>query len=167
MPVIYCIILLFILLPICVIITLQLIQIINLDYKHNQLKRKENLGYLALDDILFLVSIFIKKKLWFSSIKILEKQLRKDLEINYRYFNLIGFSYYGMKQYEMAKIYYSKALDCKPDYLIALKNLAKVSELTNDLSGALFAYSSILSYDPLNTFASNALIKIKNRDSRI
>nr|YP_010471014.1 hypothetical protein N4M48_pgp178 [Synarthrophyton patena]UVF62843.1 hypothetical protein [Synarthrophyton patena] len=161
-PIIYCIILLLFLLLLCVIITLQLIYIFTINNHLSILNKKKDTSQLNKDDTIILSKIYMKKQLWLSSIKMLE-----SIDLNYKCFNLMGFSYYSMKQYNIAKVYYLKSLELKKDYLVALKNLAKVYELTEDFSLALKAYNSILHYDKDSIIAINGLMKIKNRDSRI
>ncbi len=43
----------------------------------------------------------------------LESKCIENLDYKSQYFNIIGFSYYNMKQYDLAKSYYLKALDFK------------------------------------------------------
>lgn len=166
-PSIYFIVLLVFLFPVSIIITFQLAQIANLDYQFNILNRKEVDKNLNEDDAFTLARICVKKRLWLSSIKVLESKRIPDTDSKSKYFNAIGFSYYSMKQYDLAKTYYLKSLSCKKDYLIALQNLGKIYELTNNLSLALETYSSILFYDPDNLLASKSIVRLKNRDSRI
>lgn len=166
-PSIYCIILLILLFPLFIIITLQLIQIVNLENQFNRLNQKNFTGNLSIDDAFILAKIYIKKKLWLSSIKILESKCLEDLDSKSKYFNVVGFSYYNMKQYDLAKSYYLKALSLKKDYLIALQNLAKIYELTNEVSLALETYNSVLLYDPDNSVIIRNIEILKNRDSRI
>lgn len=167
MPSIYLFILLVFLSPVFTIITFQLIQIINLEYQFKILNQKDIAKNLNNDDIFTLAKICTKKRLWFSSIKLLESKCIVDTDSKFKYLNAIGFSYYSMKQYELAKPYYLKALSYKKDYLIALQNLGKIYELTNNFSLALETYRSILFYYPGNLLASKNIIKLKSRDSRI
>lgn len=166
-PGIYCMILFIFLFPLFIVITLQLVYIISIENQFNKLSHKNLTGGLDGDDIFVLAQICTKKKLWFSSIKILESKSMGNLNFNSQYFNMIGFSYYSMKQYSLAKAYYLKALDLREDYLIALQNLAKIYELTKQFSLALETYNAILFYYPDNSFAVKNIEKIRNRDSRI
>nr|YP_010728569.1 hypothetical protein P6G74_pgp003 [Phymatolithon calcareum]WEA76924.1 hypothetical protein [Phymatolithon calcareum] len=167
MPSIYLIILLVFLLPVFIIITFQLVQIANLDYQFKILNQKDIAKNLNNDDIFTLVKICTKKRLWLSSIKLLETKCIMDTDSKFKYFNAIGFSYYSMKQYDLAKTYYLKSLSYKKDYLIALQNLGKTYEITNDFSLALETYRSIVFYYPGNLLANKNILKLKNRDSRI
>lgn len=164
-PSIYCIILLIFLFPLFILITFQLIQIVNIENQFKKLSQKNLTGYLNNNDVFILAQVCMKKKLWLSSIKILESKSVDNIDP--KYFNMIGFSYYSMKQYNLAKVYYLKALDLRKDYLVALQNLAKVYELTKEFSLALQTYSIVLSYDPDNSAAVKSIEKIRNRDSRI
>lgn len=166
-PSVYCIILFIFLFPLFVVITLQLVYIVNIESQFNKLSQKDLAGDLNNNDTLMLAQIYVKKKLWFSSIKILELRSIENLNSKSRYFNIIGFSYYSMKQYNLAKVYYLKALDLRKDYLVALQNLAKIYELTKEFSLALETYSTVLFYYPDNLFAVKSIKRIKNRDSRI
>nr|YP_010728880.1 hypothetical protein P6G75_pgp117 [Lithothamnion corallioides]WEA77123.1 hypothetical protein [Lithothamnion corallioides] len=166
-PSIYCIILLIFLFPLFMIITFQLIQIINIENQFNRLSQKNLAGNLTYDDTFVLVKIYAKKKLWLSSIKVLESSCVDDLDAKCKYCNIIGFSYYSMKQYDLAKSYYLKALNLRKDYLTALQNLAKIYELTKEFSLALETYHTVLLYYPHNSVAVRNIERIKNRDSRI
>nr|YP_009589075.1 conserved hypothetical plastid protein [Corallina ferreyrae]QBL75591.1 conserved hypothetical plastid protein [Corallina ferreyrae] len=107
------------------------------------------------------------KRLWFQSLKLLESVKEVDLEYRHQYFNTVGFIYYNMKDYDLAKKYYIEAISIKNNYLVALQNLAKVYELQNNYVSAIESYNSILSYEPDNRIANLKVTRLKNRDSRI
>lgn len=164
---VYFVVLLVFLFPVFLIITLQLIQILVIESQFNRLVQKDLAKDLNTDDAFNLAKIYARKKMWLLSIKTLESRYEIETDVKSEYFNAIGFSYYSIKQYDLAKVYYLKALGCKENYLIALQNLAKVYELTNDFSLAFKTYKSISFYDPGNSLASKRIEKMKSRDSRI
>nr|AYR05968.1 hypothetical protein [Lithothamnion sp.] len=166
-PRIYCTILLIFLFPLFMLITFQLVQIINIEAQFNKLSQKDLAGDLDNDDAFVLAQVYVKKKLWLSSIRLLESKSIENLDSRSKYFNMVGFSYYSMKQYKLAKVYYLRALKLRKDYLIALQNLAKIYELTKEFSLALQTYNAVLFYYPDNSLAVKSIERIRNRDSRI
>ena len=79
----------------------------------------------------------------------------------HKYFNSIGYLYDSMHKYNLAILYYLKALSFKDNYVLALQNLAKVYEKKKQCTLALSTYQSILKYDKSNLLANEYLKKIK------
>ncbi len=98
-----------------------------------------------------------RKKLWFESIKWIESRSNLQISKMHQYFNALGFVYYNMQRYDLAKLYYIEALEFKKDYIVALQNLAKLYEVLDDGKSAMSAYKRILKYDPSNKFAERYL----------
>lgn len=125
MPYIYFLVLLVFLVIYSLFITVQLYKFIKLElfFKKKLLK---NIGPYNIDQLFIVLRVLSFKKLWFTSIRVVEEQkdvVRKEV---HRYFNAVGFIYYNMQKYDLAKLYYLKSLNEKSDYLVALNNLAKV-----------------------------------------
>lgn len=130
MPYIYFLVLLIFLVLYSLFITVQLYKFIKLElfFKKSLLK---NIGLYNIDQLFIVLRVLSSKRLWFTSIRVVEEQkdiVRKEI---HRYFNAVGFIYYNMQKYDLAKLYYLKSLNEKSDYLVALNNLAKVYEKKN------------------------------------
>nr|YP_007878159.1 conserved hypothetical plastid protein [Calliarthron tuberculosum]AGA63770.1 conserved hypothetical plastid protein [Calliarthron tuberculosum] len=166
MPNLYFILLVIFLMPFSLIMTWQILQLILLESNYFKLCKKKTID-LSIDQLFVFVKILIKKRLWFKSLKLLESLEDVDLSYRHKYFNIFGFIYYKIEQYNLAKKYYLKSLYLKNNYLVALQNLAKVHELQKDYSLALKVYNSILSYDSNNKLANIKVARLKSRDSRI
>ena len=83
---------------------------------------------LDLDQFFYVIKYLSYKKFWFQSLNILEERMQIPLTQRHEYFNVVGFIYYKMTQYDLAELYYRVSLSCKPDYIKALKNLSKIEE---------------------------------------
>ena len=160
MPNLYFILMLVILLFFGVFITIQLF---NISIAERLLfKSKQTcISSVQTKELFNLVKILILKKLWFTSIKLLEahKVLSKDQM--HKYFNIFGFIYYQMRQYDLAQLYYLKAIKVKSDYVVALQNLLKIYEKKKNQILIDITCTTILRYD-VNNHIANKYIK-KNR----
>lgn len=158
-PELYLLLVLCALLPFSFFISFQLFQLLKRDILLRQVK--QDLLNVHYDAQLFtFVSVLVNKKLWLDAIKIMEKNCRlRDLSLH-RYFNALGFVYYSMQQYNLARIYYTKALGVKKNYLAALLNLAKLYRVTKEPVFLASTCRSILQYDPTNRMASRYLDSI-------
>ena len=165
-PNLYFILLLFFLIPIFYFVTSQIVQLIVLENLHSQFSKYEISNNLTTY-YLSIVKILITKRLWFQSIQVLESINNLELQDRHIYFHTIGFIYYKMGEFNLAKEYYLKTISIKQDYLLALRNLAKIYELEKQYSLAFNIYSSILLYDSDNILAKEKMLKLKSRDSRI
>lgn len=165
-PDLYFILLLFFLIPFSFFVTSQLIQLISLENHYRQVFKQKSKYYLS-EYFIFVVKILVEKRLWFVSIHFLESIASSDLKDSHRYFNIMGFIYYKMGEYNLAKEYYLKAISVKNDYILGLQNLAKVYEVEKAYDLALITYNSILSYDPENLLAQANVSELNSRDSRI
>ena len=148
------------------VITLQIVQLAFLQSNYYKLKK---LSFISMSDKqrLILVEVLIKKKLWLIALKVLESNYVVGETNNYSYFNTLGFVYYCMNRYDLAEKYYLQAINIKDDYIVALQNLAKLYEVQSNYNLVVKTCKKILSNDSNNTFASIALKKFSNRDSRI
>lgn len=134
MSYIYFLVLLIFLVLYSLFITIQLYKFIKLElfFKKNLLKK---ISPCNKDQLFIMLRVLSSKKLWFTSIRLVEEQKDVVHKEIHRYFNAVGFIYYNMQKYDLAKLYYLKSLNEKSDYLIALNNLAKVYEKKNTYFG--------------------------------
>lgn len=142
--------------PLSCFIAFQLFQVFKVDICFYQIRQES--AVINTDERLFgCLSVLVKKKLWFDAIKLMEKNyLLKNLSLQ-RYFNALGFVYHNMQEYNLAQLYYVRALEIQEDYLVALKNLAKVYKLKKEPALLLSTYRSILKHDPTNRIAAQYL----------
>ncbi len=63
-------------------------------------------------------------------------------------FNTLGFTYYQLKEYDIAVYYYKIALTVTPDYVTSLTNLAYLYQSQNQTSELQSVYSKLMLFDP-------------------
>ena len=133
MPYIYFLVLLIFLALYSFFVTFQLYKLIKVEsfFKKNVLN---NIDLCNMDQFFITLKLLSYKKLWFTSILLVERQKRISKGYIHRYFNAVGFVYYNMQEYDLAKLYYLKSLNEKNNYLVALSNLARVYEKKNKYS---------------------------------
>jgi len=124
-PYLYFILILLFLIPFSVLVSLQLFQLIKFELSFNELKQIDSDNY-SMDQLFNLLTILLKKQLWLNSIHLMESRKNIPSKNIHQYFNSIGYLYDSMDQYNLAILYYLKALSSQEDYIIALQNLAKV-----------------------------------------
>lgn len=113
----------------------------------------------SIDELFDMLNILIEKRLWFKAVKLMESGIDIPLNKMHQYFNALGLVYYSMGQYDLARLYYLKALDIKDNYIVALQNLAKVYEKAENYALVLSVYKSILKYDSTNKIAQQYIKK--------
>nr|AOM64612.1 hypothetical protein Riqu_133 [Riquetophycus sp.] len=159
----YFICLLFFLIPISILITYEINMLINLYYLSIKIKSEKN-------DIIVinLVKLYIRRRRWLFSIRLLEDSLSHNGNTNY--YNYLGICYSTLQQYTIARYHYEQVLKIDPDNLMSLSGIAKLYILTNQSDKAFEAYMKILNIDPKDKSAKyniNQLMRSHNRDSRI
>ena len=127
MSYIYVLILLTFLFSYTFLITLQLYKAIILEWSFRKLQ-SINKSYYSISQLLSVLQILLRKKLWFDALQLIESSTNVPLESEHQYFNAVGFIYHRMKSYNLAKLYYLKSLNKKADYLSALNNLMQIYE---------------------------------------
>ena len=127
MPYLYFLVLLTFLSLYSFLITLQIYKLVQLELLLRNLFFKEINSYSTKELFLFLRALS-SKKLWFSSLKLVESQTSIPSESQHYYFNAIGVIYQNMNKYDLAKLYYLKSLQKQKNYPTALKNLALLNK---------------------------------------
>lgn len=155
-PALYLLLVLCALVPFSFFVSFQLFQLLKRDVCFYQMKKDRPL--IDTDIQLFdCFSVLVNKKLWFDAIKIMEKNYAmKDIGLH-RYFNALGFVYYSIQEYNLAKVYYLRALEIQKSYVMALLNLAKVYKVTREAALLVSTCKTILKYDPVNKIANQYL----------
>nr|YP_009314454.1 Hypothetical protein ycf37 [Liagoropsis maxima]SCW22708.1 Hypothetical protein ycf37 [Liagoropsis maxima] len=133
MPLIYLIILCFILSPLTIILS---IQTINFNYKLitlSKLKKKHDIIINSQTIEYQIANIYIDTKQWHKAIITLENAIHFNTDINTywaaKYNNAIGFTLQKKGYNILAKIYYSMAYHHYPDYTYARNNLKNINTL--------------------------------------
>ena len=65
-------------------------------------------------------------------------------------FNTLGFTYYQLKEYDIAAYYYRIALTVTPDYVTSLRNLAYLYQSQNQVEDLQSVYKQLLRFEPDN-----------------
>nr|YP_010317705.1 hypothetical protein Ycf37 [Silvetia siliquosa]UNH90143.1 hypothetical protein Ycf37 [Silvetia siliquosa] len=99
--------------------------------------------------------LYLKKKLFSKSI-LLFREAIKNWDINDNIglaslYNSIGFTYFTLKEYNLAIYYYKIALKIIPDYIVALINIGYAYEKQNLLLESYNSYNKVLFYNPNNS----------------
>ena len=157
-PRLYFFLLLLILLPLSCFIGTQLFRLVSLNINLLLLRRK-NISLSTSNELLSIISLMLKKKCWLKSIELIESYSQLSDTSIYQHFNALGFIYYSVSNYKLAKFYYLKAINVKKDYVPALQNLAKLYKCIQDNSSMLQTCGRILFYDPSNKMANFYLSK--------
>ena len=112
-----------------------------------------------------LASVQIKKRLYPQAITTLRKALKQlksePEEAKAVIENALGFALAAQDDFESAIVHYKNALKSKPDYPVALNNLAFAKQKLLDNDEALNIYNKVLSIDPKNKTAKKQIQKIE------
>lgn len=157
---IYLIVILLFLLFFSFLISLQLFKLMRFELYLNDVKNIDPDAY-SVDQLFTLLKILLKKRLWLTSINLMESKRNISSDNLHTYFNAIGYLYDSMNKYNLAILYYLKALSYRNNYIVALQNLAKVYEKKKNDSLALSTYQTLLNYDKSNLLANEYLKKKK------
>lgn len=146
------------LIPTCIILTLEIYKII---YKYHEISKKRyKTIVINNNDILNLAEIYIRQKKWLSCILLIESYNEKNQDNNYTCYNCIGFCYYQLQIYELAKYNYSKALENNQQDINSLFTLAELYKITKNINKAIKTYKKILVIDKNNKKAQRKLEKL-------
>ena len=164
----YFICIIFFLLPVCILITIEIYKLLinnMMIYKINieTSNRTNNTNY-----ILNLAEIYIKQKKWLRSILLLESN-KNNIPNNNQYYHPIAFCYYKIQLYDLAEFYYNKSIEDNNEDIHSLLNIAKIYQIKQNTKKAINTYAKILDIDHKNDTAKKQieiLYKDNNRDSR-
>nr|YP_010196291.1 hypothetical protein LKZ37_pgp177 [Gracilaria cearensis]UAD83688.1 hypothetical protein [Gracilaria cearensis] len=154
------------LLPICCLITNNLI------YIYRQLKSlkdiEETTNIMCIDNknILYVANIYINRKKWLDCITILEFYMQQT-RINEpiilgQYYNYIGLCYQSVNIYKIATQYYLKAYHKAPLTKQTLKNLANIYKLSGDIDSASKINQKLIGLNNTKNIPSITLNKKNN-----
>ena len=158
-PRLYFIFVLLFLTPLSFFVFFQLFQLMKLELFLYRTTRK-NVLLCNSTELLNLFFMLIKKNLWLDAIKLIEVCVSNNNMNLHQSMNALGFAYFSIQYYSLAKYYYLEALKSKKDYIVALKNLAFLYKVTKNDTLAKSTYQSIIKYDPANRIAVNYLAEL-------
>ena len=122
---------------------------------------------MVKDNLIQLADIEYKKENYEAVIDLYKKYLKKHSK-DYVKYNLVGFFYTKIDQYENFDeqlYYFKKALEIKPDYLAAIRNIAFAYKRQGDYDKALYFFEKILDSNPTyDDYFAYACLKLRLGD---
>ena len=140
--------------------------------------RKDEINLIKLDkqntsesrvvsDIYELASVQIRKRLYPQAISTLKQGLKmlenEPPEAKAVIENAMGFALAAQDNFKAAINHYKSALKAKPEYPVAINNLAFAKQKLYEYEEAYDLYNKVLSIDPKNKTAIKQLDRIKKR----
>nr|YP_009510572.1 hypothetical protein [Gracilaria ferox]AXI96245.1 hypothetical protein [Gracilaria ferox] len=135
------------LLPICFLITRNIIYIYQQLQSLNDVEKTKDIINIENKHIVYIAKIYINRKKWLDCITLLESYMKKikinEQTILIQYYNYIGLCYQSIKMYKIAKKYYLQAYNKAPCIKQTLKNLANMYKLSGDTKNASKIYNEL------------------------
>ncbi|KPK64265.1 hypothetical protein AMJ83_03300 [candidate division WOR_3 bacterium SM23_42] len=103
-----------------------------------------------------LADVYRKNNMIEEALDVLNKGLQHHSQYPVAYL-ILGKCYYDKRSYIQARDAFEKTIDLDPQNIVALRMLAKTSEILKDEKGQIHAYKSIVSIDPMDTTAQEKL----------
>ena len=140
--------------------------------------RKDEINLIKLDkqntsdtggvsEIYELASVQIRKRLYPQAISTLKKGLKmldeEPPEAKAVIENAMGFALAAQDNFKAAINHYKSALKAKPDYPVAINNLAFAKQKLYEYEEAFDLYNKVLSIDPKNQTAIKQIERIQKR----
>ena len=114
-----------------------------------------------------LASVQLRKRLYPQATTTLKKALKQlndePNEAKALIENALGFALAAQEDFEAAVSHYRTALKAKPDYPVALNNLAYAKQRLSKESESFQLYEEVLAIDPKNKTATKQLQKLKSK----
>ncbi|MDY6786048.1 MAG: tetratricopeptide repeat protein [Cyanobacteriota bacterium] len=111
--------------------------------------------------------MYLDKKMFVQASKLFEKALKTGDEVEAEnkalIYNGLGYSYFANEQCDLAIRQYKEALQCNPEYIVALNNLGFAYERKKLTSQALEVYEETLKLDPKNSVAKRRAESLRKR----
>nr|QWK43626.1 hypothetical protein [Desmarestia aculeata] len=166
-PLIYSITLFFILFIISFYLIKQIVNTQKVEKKIIDLQDSIKTDKASYEIFYKLGQLYLKKKLFYKAILLFRRALKtwntNDKIALGSLYNTIGFTYFELKQYDLAIYYYKIAIKIIPDYTLALTNLAYAYEKMNLYSEAYDCYKTTLVWNPKNELASSRILTVKRK----
>ncbi|WP_017303789.1 tetratricopeptide repeat protein [Spirulina subsalsa] len=169
LPIIYISTLLVLLAGVAVFLFQQIFRTRRQESRFSKLQRKLEQEQGTAEEYYELGSLYLDKKLFVQSVKLLQKALKSaekeeiPTENAALIYNALGFAYFSQEQYDLAIRNYKEAIKLYPEYVIALNNLGNVYEKKKLVSPALEAYEASLQHDPKNAIAKRRAESLRKR----
>ncbi len=132
-----------------------------------KLDKQNTSEYGDVSEIYELASVQIRKRLYPQAIATLKKGLKlledEPPEAKAVIENAMGFALAAQDNFKAAIKHYKSALKAKPDYPVAMNNLAFAKQKTDEYEEAFNLYNKVLSIDPKNKTAIKQIERIEKR----
>ena len=150
-----------------VVVGRQLLRVRRDESRLVQLERSGTAQSRQAADLYELGSVQLRKRLYPQAAATLKQALKRlgdePDEARALIQNALGFALAAQKDYEGASKHYKLALKAKPDYPVALNNLAFAQNKLLNIEEALKLYRQTLELEPTNTTAQKAVKKLEKR----
>ena len=150
-----------------VVVGRQLLRVRRDESRLVQLERSGTAQSRQAADLYELGSVQLRKRLYPQAAATLKQALKRlgdePDEARALIQNALGFALAAQKDYEGASKHYKLALKAKPDYPVALNNLAFAQDKLLNIEEALKLYRQTLELEPTNTTAQKAVKKLEKR----
>jgi tetratricopeptide (TPR) repeat protein len=167
LPVVYLIVLVVLLSVSAFFVLREIIKARRIEGTLNRLQNKLKKESGTAKEYYELGSIYLDKKLYVQAIKLLQKSLKveNDLEPENRalVYNALGYAYFAQEQYDLAIRQYKEAIQCNPQYVTAFNNLGSTYERKQMTNKALETYEQALKYQPNNSTAKRRAESLRKR----
>lgn len=150
------------LIPVCLLISVDIYNSYQSYLNIYSIKKNQNTRQSDDSQIINLACIYINKKRWKSCIILLEQQiyLYQTNQNQGRYFHYLGLCYYTMKLYHLAIFFYIQILKEDPNNVFYLSKVGQIYNLMHEYSKAIETYTKILYVDKDNLNVKEEIKKI-------
>ena len=152
---------------VAVVVGRQLLRVRRDEARLIELEQTGAAGSRQASDLYELGSVQLRKRLYPQATASLKQALKRASgepeEARAVIENALGFSLAAQKDYEGASKHYKLALKAKPDYPVAINNLAYAQDKLLKTKEALGLYRKTLEFEPDNSTATKAVKKLEKR----
>ena len=155
---------------ISILVGRQLLKVRNDEIKLLKLEKNEASASKEASRLYELGSVQLRKRLYPQATSTLKKALKRldsePDEAKAIIENALGFSLAAQDDFEAAVIHYKTALKARPDYPVALNNLAFAKQKLNDTEEAERIYRQVLVLESSNKTALRQMKNLKNKKNK-
>ena len=152
---------------VAVVVGRQLLRVRRDEARLMQLEQANTAQSRQASDLYELGSVQLRKRLYPQAAATLKQALKRlgdePDEARAVIQNALGFALAAQKDYEGASKHYKLALKAKPDYPVAINNLAYAQDKLLKTEEALNLYRKTLEVEPANSTAAKAVKKLEKR----
>ncbi len=165
LPETYLIVLISLLAIIAVLVGRQLISVRRDEGKLIKLEKSGSAESKEASELYELASVQLRKRLYPQALTTLKKALKflenEPPEAKALIENAIGFALAAQDNFESAINHYKTAIQAKPDYPVALNNLAFAKQKLQQVDEAIELYKQVLELEPKNKTAKKQINKLE------